>query len=67
MANQYQKQLEDVLQREISRAEFLKFSGVAILGVVGVTGFLKNLHQSIPTKTLQKRAVSGYGRSPYGR
>lgn len=67
MANQYQKQLEDVLERQVSRSEFLKFSGVAILGVIGVTGFLKNLHQSIPTKTLQKRSASGYGRSPYGR
>ena len=51
MPNQYKDQLEDVLQREVSRSEFLKFSGVAILGLVGVSGFLKNLHKAIPGRT----------------
>jgi len=67
MPNQYQQQIDDMLQREISRSEFLKFSGVTILGLIGVTSFLKNLHESIPGSTINKRVGKGYGRSPYGR
>ena len=34
--------LNDLLAKEMTRQDFLKFSGAAILGVVGVTGFLQN-------------------------
>jgi preprotein translocase subunit Sss1 len=67
MPNQYQNQLEDILQRKLSREEFLKFSGVAVLGLVGFTGFLKNLHKAIPGRTTFKPVSNGYGRSFYSR
>lgn len=69
MFNQYKQQLASMMQREISRGEFLKIIGVALLGLVGVAGFLKNLHEIVPAQSSAKnQSVSGgYGRSAYGR
>ena len=69
MGDQYKNQLDNIMQREVSRGQFLKFVGAALLGVVGVTGFLKNLHGVVPAQTVPKsHSVSaGYGRSAYGR
>ena len=58
------------MQRQVSRGDFLKYIGVAFLGVIGVVGFLKNLHEIVPGKDNTSNQVSGgagYGRSPYGR
>ncbi len=63
----YKKQLDDLLQQELSRAEFIKVVGLALLGVVGVSGFLKNLHRSLPGQKNTHNLVQGYGRGPYGR
>jgi hypothetical protein len=69
MVDQYKQQLDGIMQREVSRGEFLKFVGVALLGFVGVVGFFKNLHQIMPPQTTDKNhSISGgYGRSAYGR
>ena len=69
MVPQYKKQLDAMMRRELSRGEFLKFIGVALLGFVGVIGFLKNLHEVVPAQSSAKNhSVSGgYGRSAYGR
>lgn len=69
MVNQYRQQLDSVMQREVSRGEFLKFIGVAALGLIGVVGFLKNLNEIVPPHMADKNqpAVGGYGRSAYGR
>lgn len=68
MANQYQEQLNNVMAREVSRGEFLKLVGVAMLGVVGFVGFLKHLHEVPPQTVSRKHSTSGgYGGSAYGR
>ena len=69
MLDQYKQQLDSMMKREVSRSEFLQIIGVALFGLIGVTGFLKNLHESIPAPTTGKNhpASGGYGRSVYGR
>jgi hypothetical protein len=67
--NQYLKQVDNILKHEVSRAEFIKYIGVAFVSVLGVTSFLKSLHGNLlpsPT-TSSKKSVGGYGSSPYGR
>ena len=64
MVNQYKQQLDTVMQREISRGEFLKFIGVALFGLIGIAGVLKNLPEIVG----KNHSTSGtYGRSSYGR
>ena len=72
MSSQYQQQLDDIMSHEVSRSEFVKYIGVAVLGLVGVTSFLKNLHDNV--QPLSKRSakqlakqLSDYGMSDYGR
>ena len=69
MVSQYKQQLDDMMQRQISRGDFLKFTGLALLGLIGVTGFLKNLHGIVPAhEAVKKHSISGgYGRRAYGR
>jgi len=69
MVEQYRQQLDNMMQREISRAEFLKIIGVILLGLTGIVGFLKNLHESVPVQKAPKarQAAPGYGHSAYGR
>ena len=68
MVGQYKQQFDNMMQREIDRGEFLKFMGIAVLGVFGVVGFIKNLHEVVPSHNSSKKhqSSSGYGRSPYG-
>ncbi len=67
MVDQYKQQLDSVMQREVSRFEFLQFVGVAFLGVVGIAGFFKHLHHAVPDKNAKAQSPLGYGRSKYGR
>jgi hypothetical protein len=69
MFGHYKQQIDNMMQREINRGEFLKFLGIAMLGLFGVTGFIKNLHETIPAHSSAKKQymASGYGQSPYGR
>ena len=67
--DQYKQQLDSMMKREVSRGEFLKIIGVSLFGLIGITGFLKNLHEVVPAPTTGKDhpASGGYGRSVYGR
>jgi len=69
MVDQYKKQIDNVMSREVSRGEFLKLMGAGILGVIGVVGFFRNLHDISPSGSPAKKQSSsgGYGRSAYGR
>lgn len=51
-------QLQDLLEKKVSRREFLAYIGAAILAVTGITALLKTLGQ-------QKSKI-GYGGGPYG-
>lgn len=69
MVNLYKQQLDNVMQREVSRSEFLKLVGVALLGLIGIVGFLKNLHEIVPSQAVAKNhsTTGGYGGTAYGR
>lgn len=67
MVNQYKQQLDQMMKHELSRADFLKFMGVAALGFVGVIGFFNNLRDVHPAKVSKKLKSGGYGKSAYGR
>lgn len=60
--------IQEILQQEISRKEFLRYIGIALLGMIGVTSFLNNLSNSLGQQTVQtKKESAGYGYSAYGR
>ena len=69
MIGHYRQQLDNMMQREINRGEFLKFMGIAFLGFFGIAGFIRNLHEIVPAQSSGKRhsIPRGYGHSPYGR
>ena len=66
MVPKYKQQLDSMMSHELNRGEFLKFVGLALLGFVGVIGFLKHLHEIVPGQPSPKNS-GGYGRSAYGR
>lgn len=69
------EKVQDLLQQEVSRKEFLRYAAIALLSVVGVTNVLRNLQNVLgndigSTNKLtakQKEASGGYGMSAYGR
>ncbi|MDB5175442.1 MAG: hypothetical protein JWM81_300 [Candidatus Saccharibacteria bacterium] len=58
----------EFLKMEVSRREFLQMAGVAILSLIGITGFLNSLHKLGGTTTTStarqpvNNIKSGYGR-----
>lgn len=67
MANQYIKQIDNILKQEVNRAQFIKYVGVALLGMMGISSFIKNLHKSVnPSPKSAAIRTSGYGKSAYG-
>ena len=69
MVSQYRQQIDNLMRHEVSRGQFLQYTGMALLGFVGVIGFIKSLHEVVPAKaSIKKRSSSsGYGGSAYGR
>ena len=60
----------ELMEKDVSRKEFLSYVGVALLSVVGVGSFLKNLQQPLSLNSIDKpgaKKVAGYGMSAYGR
>lgn len=57
-----------LMQQEVSRKEFLRYVGIALLGVIGVTSMLQNLNKSLGEHaTPTQKPSTGYGVSAYGR
>lgn len=54
--------VHDLLQKDMTRKEFLRIIGVGLLAIGGVNSLLKAFEH--PQKTKQK---AGYGVSAYGR
>ena len=59
-------ELDKLMQKEVSRADFLRYIGVALLGMVGITNFLKAL-QGASTHKSSRKISTGYGGTVYGR
>jgi len=57
------KQLQGLMQKEMSRKEFLATIG---LGIVTVMGFSTLVNTLMGSKNNQQQANVGYGSNPYG-
>ena len=57
------KQIQEITAKEMTRQEFLKFTGVSFLSIIGVWGLLHNL-QSLQNKSL--KSSNGYSSQTYG-
>ena len=57
------KQLQGLMQKEMSRKEFLATIG---LGIVTVMGFSTLVNTLMGSKNNQQQANAGYGSNPYG-
>lgn len=64
------KNIQTILEKDMSRREFLGYVGAAFLGVIGVSGILKALMSHENHGGVTKRVTSpvdfGYGSTPYG-
>lgn len=58
------QQLNDILQKEMDRKDFLRHVGIATVAVVGIPAIIKALNQIGDRPTLPKNL--GYGSSVYG-
>jgi hypothetical protein len=64
--------LQEVLQQEVTRKEFIQYVGLALLGMIGVTTFLQNFskyvtHSTASTTAASQQKGAGYGMNSYGR
>ncbi len=57
--------ITDLLQKEMSRTEFLGLVGAGLLSMIGVTSMLKNLG-SFTHKSSSNSGVLNYGTDNYG-
>lgn len=56
----------DIGEKKMDRKEFLKFSGLLLVGLIGFKGIIELLSgNTAPDK--DKTAVRGYGSGKYGR
>ncbi len=64
------KQLDSLLNQEMDRKNFLRYSGGIVLALIGVTGLVRILLSSKgvnPGLLEQPKGSHGYGSSKYGR
>lgn len=58
------KQIEEVLSSKMNRRDFLRYSGLAMLSVLGINNLIKTLGSFGKPKQQIDR---GYGASKYGK
>ena len=61
------KPLEQILQKEMSRKEFLTTLGLGMASIMGFSTIIHLLTGKSVHSHLGQRVGSGYGRSAYGR
>ena len=61
------KKFDELLSQEITRGEFIRYIGVAILSVLGVNSMMRNFQRNLGAGTQKRQNTSGYGASAYGR
>jgi hypothetical protein len=59
------KNVQNLLEKEMDRKDFLKHIGIAVVMVTGVGAVLSSLTQQKPS-ILQQNQAQGYGSMPYG-
>lgn len=57
------KNIQALLKRQLTRKEFLQVTGLMILSVIGVSGMLKNMNNSLGS---QAKTPDDYGEHSYG-
>lgn len=58
--------IQELLEQEVTRRQFLAHIGVAFLAIVGITGMLKSLQSVLPQKKSQPNGqIGAYGWSGY--
>jgi hypothetical protein len=56
--------LQQLLQRKLSRKEFLQVIGLTLLSLIGVNSMLRNIDKSLSTQSRKNETV--YSEDPYG-
>lgn len=59
------KPIQQLLETEMDRKEFLTYVGASVLAVIGISGILKSL--APPANPGKRNVSSGYGGSVYGK
>jgi hypothetical protein len=62
-----QKPLDTLLQREMTRKEFIAAIGFGVASVMGVGSIIKFVKPSFGSSLSQPTSSQGYGTSAYGR
>ena len=60
------KNVAQLLNKEMDRKDFLKYTGGVVLAVIGVTGLLNTIFKLSGNDSNQAQ-TSGYGSTPYGK
>jgi hypothetical protein len=61
------KQIDQALQREVTRKEFITLAGFAAASLMGIGSIIKLLTgKSVSNVLPRKHTTEGYGISPYG-
>jgi TRAP-type mannitol/chloroaromatic compound transport system permease small subunit len=61
--------VHELMQEEVTRKEFLRYVGIALLSLVGVANLLQSINHVVTPSVTRTNKVqsSGYGVSAYGR
>ncbi len=61
-------QIQEVLEKDMTRGEFLRYVGIAMLSIIGVSSIAQNVNKAIVVhKNGSAKNANGYGMSAYGR
>lgn len=65
---QISKQIQNILQQDMDRKEFLSLVGASLIGVIGISKILKSLESfnNDSSSSSKANAKAGYGASAYG-
>lgn len=60
--------IQEIMQKDVSRKEFLRYVGIAFLSVIGVAAMMQNIQSSLGGSSAKSEVrQSGYGGSAYGK
>lgn len=61
------KNVAQLMKKEMDRKDFLKYTGGVVLAVVGITGLLNTIFRLSGGDSGQSSQSNGYGSTPYGK
>lgn len=60
------KPVQQLLETEMDRKEFLSYLGASLLAVIGISGLIKSIASSLEPTTSKSTTKAGYGGDTYG-